>query len=279
LEIPSSEKTTMVTDAPIFIPRTNVLGVGISAINLPLAVKMVAEWVELKKPGHYVCVRDMHGVMKCQKDEDLRHIHNRADLVTPDGMPMVWLSRLAGNRNVSRVYGPDLMLAVSEISTRYGYRQFYYGGSEGVAELLSQHLQARYSGLQVAGAFSPPFRAMTAEEDSALVEKINTDHPDILWVGLSTPKQEYWMAEHAPRLNVPVLIGVGAAYDFHAGVKKQAPTWMRNNGIEWLFRLITEPVRLGKRYLTNIPAFIFLVVLQLIGLKKFPDVCDDHTKK
>ncbi|HPH95729.1 MAG TPA: WecB/TagA/CpsF family glycosyltransferase [Anaerolineaceae bacterium] len=250
------------------INRTNVLGVGVSAINIPMALEVLDEWID-KHERHYVTVTGVHGVIESQHDEALRRIHNEAGMVTPDGMPLVWLSRRAGYHHVSRVYGPDLMLAVCEHSLKKNYRHYLYGGNEGVPELLAQKLQERFPGLSFAGMVSPPFRKMTPEEDAALVAEINALKPDILWVGLSTPKQERWMAEHVSRLDVPVLIGVGAAFDFHAGLKKQAPRWMQRSGLEWLFRLMTEPKRLWKRYLYNNPQFIWLVMLQQLGLRRY----------
>ena len=178
-------------------------------------------------------------------DDEMRRIHEGAGLVTPDGMPLVWMAHLLGHSRVERVYGPDLLLACCEMSTRRGYRHFFYGGAPGVGERLAARLEARFPGLSVAGLYSPPFRPLTPEEDAALVDRIDAARPDIVWVGLSTPKQERWMAAHVGRLQAPVLVGVGAAFDFHAGVKRQAPRWMRRSGLEWSFRLMTEPRRLG----------------------------------
>ncbi|MBC7226450.1 MAG: WecB/TagA/CpsF family glycosyltransferase [Thermoflexales bacterium] len=251
-------------------PRVNILGVGISAINMEMALTVIEGWIERREP-HYVCVTGVHGVMESQRDEGLRRIHNQAGLVTPDGMPLVWLSRLKGYRHVDRVYGPDLMLALCEHSVSRGYRHFFYGGAEGVPEQLSEVLQKRFPGLQVVGTYSPPFRPLTPEEDEAVVQVINKANPDIIWVGLSTPKQERWMAEHRARLNAPVLIGVGAAFDFLTGRKPQAPRWMQRAGLEWLFRLLTEPRRLWRRYLINNPLFVALVVLEAMGVRKMTE--------
>jgi N-acetylglucosaminyldiphosphoundecaprenol N-acetyl-beta-D-mannosaminyltransferase len=245
-------------------PKANILGVRVSAINMEMALSTIDEWITRQDP-HYVCVTGVHGIMESQRDGVLHRIHNAAGLVTPDGMPLVWLSWLMGFRHVERVYGPDLMLAVCEHSAKQGYRQFFYGGAPGVAEKLAARLQSRFPGLQVSGFYAPPFRPLTPEEDQAVVEQINAAQPDILWVGISTPKQERWMAEHVGRLCAPVLIGVGAAFDFHAGIKKQAPRWMQKGGLEWLFRLLTEPRRLWRRYLTNNPLFLWLVLLQVLG--------------
>ncbi len=246
------------------LPRANILGVGVSTINMEIALRTIEEWIS-RQDHHYMCVTGVHGVMESWRDEDLRRVHNAAGLVTPDGMPLVWLSRLMGFRQVERVYGPDLMLRVCECSAQQGYRQFFYGGAPGVAEQLASRLQARFPGLYIAGVHSPPFRALSPEEDDAAVERINTATPDIVWVGISTPKQECWMSEHRGRLNAPVLIGVGAAFDIHAGLKTQAPRWMQKSGLEWLFRLIMEPRRLWRRYLINNPWFLWLVLLQTLG--------------
>lgn len=249
------------------VRRTNVLGVGVSAVDISLAVAEIDRLIRARDAS-YVCVSGAHGVMECQGDEALRAIHNRAALVTPDGMPLVWLSRWHGAKHVSRVYGPDLMLALCGHSVAQGYRHFFFGGADGIPEQLAQRLTARFPGLIVAGTYSPPFRPPTEAEDRAIVERINATRPDVVWVGLSTPKQERWMAAHRDRLDAPVLIGVGAAFDFHAGVKSQAPRWIQRSGLEWLFRLLSEPRRLGRRYAYIVPMFLLLVILQETGLRR-----------
>jgi N-acetylglucosaminyldiphosphoundecaprenol N-acetyl-beta-D-mannosaminyltransferase len=246
-----------------------VLGVGVSAINIPIAVSEMERWIATGD-RQYVCVSGAHGVMECQHDEALRLIHNKAGMVTPDGMPLVWLSRLHGASHVSRVYGPDLMLAFCEQSQIKGYRHFFYGGAEGVPERLAQSLMAKFPGLNVVGTCSPPFRALNSDEENEITERINRTKPDVVWVGLSTPKQERWMAANRERLSAPVLMGVGAAFDFHAGLKTQAPRWIQRSGFEWLFRLITEPRRLWRRYGYIVPMFILLVALQELGLRRKP---------
>lgn len=236
-------------------PRVNILGVRVSAIDLPQALDTISSWIAERRQ-RYVCITGAHGVMESRRDAALRVIHNRAGLVTPDGMPLVWMARLLGHPRTRRVYGPDLMRALSALSAKRGYRQFYYGGNAGVADDLAGILSHTYPGLAVAGTLSPPFRPLTAEEDAAIIAQINAASPDIVWVGLSTPKQEYWMAEHAGRLDAPVMIGVGAAFDFLSGKKAQAPLWMQSNGLEWLFRLGQEPRRLARRYLWIVPGFL-----------------------
>lgn len=244
------------------IPRVDVLGVQVSAVNMDQTLDILDHWIT-EGINKYVCVTGVHGVMESRRDETLQQIHNAAGLVTPDGMPLVWWTRSCGWRHVRRVYGPDLLLACCQRSITTGYRHFFYGGQEGVAELLARRLTKRFPGLIIAGTYTPPFRALTEHEEENVVNIINGAAPDIVWVGLSTPKQEYWMAEHVGRLDAPVLIGVGAAFDFHAGLKRQAPVWMQHNGLEWLFRLGNEPRRLWKRYLLNNPAFVWLALQEI----------------
>jgi N-acetylglucosaminyldiphosphoundecaprenol N-acetyl-beta-D-mannosaminyltransferase len=248
--------------------RANILGVGISAINMDQALAILDDWIARRDP-HYVCVSTVHGVMECQKDPALRRLFNASGLTTPDGMPLVWLSRLQGFHHVRRVYGPDLMLALCERSVSSGYRHYFYGGKEGVAEELKARLEKQFPGLQVVGTYSPPFRPLSPEEDLEVVQRINAAAPDIVWVGLSTPKQDIWSAGHAGRLVAPLIIGVGAAFDLHSGRKKQAPRWMQRAGLEWLFRLIQEPRRLWRRYLIYNPLFIGRVLGQFLGLRRY----------
>ena len=241
------------------IPRVDVLGVHVSAVTMDRTLEILDHWITTGMQ-RYVCVTGVHGVMESRRDETLRQIHNNAGLVTPDGMPLVWWSQLTGQRQTERVYGPDLLLSCCQRSLTTGYRHFFYGGGDGVAERLVQRLSRRFPGLEVAGTYTPPFRPLTHAEDEDVVRRINDAAPDIVWVGLSTPKQEYWMAQHVGRLEAPALIGIGAAFDFHAGLKRQAPRWMQQSGLEWFFRLSTEPRRLWKRYLTNNPAFVWLAL-------------------
>jgi len=250
------------------VPRVNVLGVGVSAIDMQQALTTVTGWIRTRQ-RRYVCCTTVHGVMESQRDASLRRIHNAAGLVTPDGMPLVWLCRRAGYHHVQRVYGPDLMLALCQQSVEHGYRHYLYGGAPGVASQLADRLTQRFPGLAVVGWDAPPFRPSTEAEDAVAVAAINTARPDIVWVGLGTPRQERWMAEHRDRLQAPVLLGVGAAFDFHAGVKKQAPAWMQRTGLEWLFRLAREPRRLWRRYLVYNPQFLGLVLLQWLGWRRY----------
>ncbi len=237
------------------LPRVDVLGVHVSAVSRRQAVAEVARWIE-DGERHYVCVTGVHGVMESQRDPALRDIHNASGLTTPDGMPLVWCAKKAGVATVTRVYGPDLLIDVLEAGIDHGWRHFFYGGAEGVPELLADRLRERIPELQVAGCFSPPFRALTAAESEEVAAMINATKADVVWVGLSTPKQERWMAEHRDRLEAAALVGVGAAFDFHTGRVRQAPAVLQRNGLEWAFRLAVEPRRLWRRYLRNNPAFV-----------------------
>jgi N-acetylglucosaminyldiphosphoundecaprenol N-acetyl-beta-D-mannosaminyltransferase len=246
----------------------NVLGVAVSPINMEIALQRIEQALEKKEKG-YVCVTGVHGVSEAQNDSSFRHILNRAFLCAPDGMPLVWVGRWGGQRQMGRVYGPDLMLAVLQLSEEKGWRHFLYGGGNGTVELLKQRLLARYPRLRIVGIHEPPFRALNALEVEKLQEDIRLAQPDVMWIGLSTPKQERFMAEYLRRLDVTLMFGVGAAFDFHAGKMRQAPPWMRRSGLEWLFRLGCEPRRLWKRYLKNNPLFIFRIFCQFTGLRKF----------
>lgn len=251
------------------VESVNVLGVQLSATNMAMVLRTADEWIR-KREAHYVCVTPVHSIMECYDSPSLRQIFNGAGLVTPDGMPLVWLSHLRGYSQVSRVYGPDLMLALCEYGISRSYRHYFYGGAEGVANLLVERLRSRFPELEVAGVYAPPFRSLTVEEENAIIDRINETNPSIVWVGLGAPKQERWMASNVGRVSAPVLIGVGAAFDFHAGLKPQAPRWMQRNGLEWFYRLLTEPRRLWKRYLFNNPRFVVLSLLQILGIRKYP---------
>ena len=249
--------------------RVNVLGVGLSVLNLRTALEAIAAAVRERRKG-YICVTGVHGVMEAQDDPAFKKILNGAFLCTPDGMPMVWAGKLDGHGEMTRVYGPDLMLDVCAWSETSGCKHFFYGGADGVAELLAQKLKAKFPKLQVVGTYTPPFRALNETEVKALQEQIRVAQPDMLWVGLSTPKQEKFMAEFLPQLDVTLMVGMGAAFDFHSGRISQAPRWMQRTGLEWFYRLCCEPRRLWKRYLRNNPLFVLNFFLQRTGLKKFP---------
>ena len=240
------------------IPRVDVLGVGISAVNLKTAVEAVSRWIQEDRRT-YVCVTGVHGVMESQRDPTLLDIHNRSGLTTPDGMPMVWAGRWAGAKNMERVYGPQLMRQLLEKAEHEAWTNYFYGGAPGVATTLAQRLLSRYPNLRIVGTHAPPFQPLSEDEDAAEVAIINAASPDLLWVGVSTPKQERWMAAHLGSLNAKVMLGVGAAFDINAGLRRSAPALMQRMGLEWLYRLIREPRRLWYRYLRNNPAFLLAV--------------------
>ena len=258
----------------------DILGVGVTAINMNDAIAAIEHWISEGRRT-YVCITGVHGVMEARRDYRLQRIHNEAGMVTPDGMPLVWLSRLFGKARTERVYGPDLMRLMTVVSSLRGYRQFYYGGAEGVVDKLKHVLLNAHPKLDVAGTFCPPFRELTQQEDQAVVDTINAARAHIVWVGLSTPKQEFWMASHLGRIEAPVMIGVGAAFDFLAGTKRQAPLWMQRNGLEWLFRLCSEPRRLWRRYAAIVPRFTLLAMGQIAAraLRSLRTVPSDTTPR
>lgn len=248
--------------------HANVLGVGISAINLPLAIQLLLNSALENEKG-YVCVTGVHGVCEAQRDPQFRDILNRSLLNTPDGMPMSWVGRLQGHSNMNRVYGPDLMLGISDEGRAHNIRHFYFGGKEGVAKALQKNMETRFPGLLVVGTYTPPFRPLNLEEELALASIIEEARPHFFWVGLSTPKQERFMSLNFRKLDANIFIGVGAAFDMHAGLIRQAPRWMQTSGLEWFYRLCTEPRRLWKRYLYNNPLFIARIIAQLAGIRKY----------
>lgn len=245
------------------VESTSILGVKIDALNLGLTLDQIAEWVQAEEP-HYVSVVPAHSIMDAVDDPAFREVLNASDLSTPDGMPLVWILRSRGYDYADRVYGPDLMLAAFQWSQGKGCRHFLYGGKPGVVEDLAARMEARFPDLKIAGTYSPPFRPLTGDEDESTRRLIRESQADIVWVGISSPKQEFWMAEHRDTLGVPVMIGVGAAFDFLSGHKRQAPHWIQRAGLEWLFRWMHEPRRLWPRY-SQYPRFVWLLVKERIA--------------
>jgi len=248
------------------INRANILGVQVSAINMSLAIEAFENWI---KEGEktYVCVTPAHSVMDCVQDHRLYPLFNNSGMTTPDGMSLAWLLKLKGYKNVKRVAGSDLMREVLAYSVQRGWKHYFYGGAIGTPEKLSQHFKSTYPEIKIVGAYSPPFRNLTRDEELEITSQINATQPDIIWVGISSPKQERWMAKHINELSASVLVGVGAAFDFLSGQKQRAPLWMQKTGLEWLFRLITEPKRLWPRYRLY-PLFVFLALAQILGFWK-----------
>jgi N-acetylglucosaminyldiphosphoundecaprenol N-acetyl-beta-D-mannosaminyltransferase len=248
--------------------RVNILGVGISAIDMRQAVLASERFIGERRRG-YICVTGVHGIMEAQRDPNFRRILNRSFLCTPDGMPTVWIGRLDGQAGMGRVYGPDFMLALCRSSVRRGCRHFLYGGGPGTAEKLRARLEQLVPGIQIVGAYTPPFRPLTLSEEEELIATVADAQPDVVWVGLSTPKQERFMAGMVDRLDTRLLVGVGAAFDIHAGLLRDAPAWLKSCGLQWLFRLLLEPRRLWRRYTSNNPRFVWQIFLQLARIKQF----------
>jgi len=244
-----------------------VLGMRVDATSYDRLVRKAMTWAH-KGDSRYVCVGTVHMVMEAYDDPIYRGIVNSADCVTPDGMPLVWALRLLGVKGAERVYGPELMPRLLEQAAKEGIPVGFYGGRPDVLERLLSKAKERYPSLKIAYAYSPPFRKLTKEEDEAIVKAINESGARILFVGLGCPKQERWMGEHKGRVRA-VMLGVGAAFDFFAGVKPKAPRWMQQMGLEWLFRLMTEPRRLWRRYFRHNPRFVILFLLQLAGIRRF----------
>ena len=221
-------------------------------------------------PG-YVCIFAVDSVLKCHDAPRLAAIANSSFLTLCDGMPLVLLGRVFARARMSRCYGPDVMLGVCDKGRAAGLRHFFYGGAdEETVRLLSENLRARFPGLQVVGSIVPPFRPPTEEERREAAEKINASGADVVWVGIGTPKQDYWVSDMRQLIKAPVLVAVGAAFNFHAGKVPPAPRWMRRCCLEWLFRLCAEPRRLWRRYLIGNPRFVFLVLRQLLTRRPHP---------
>lgn len=252
--------------ADMDVPRTNMLGVNVSVIDMDDALRMSDALIRSNGRG-YVCVTDVHGIIEAQDDPTFRTILNGSYMTTPDGMPLVWVGHLQGHNHLRRVYGPDLLMALCGVSVEREYRHFFFGGKAGVADRLAEVLKERFPGLQVVGTYVPPFRPLTADEEAELVARVASAKPDLFWVGLGLPKQERFMAQYCGRLDTKLMIGVGAAFDIHAGLVKEAPQWLKRAGLQWLHRLCQEPRRLWRRYFTCIPRFMWGIGLQFIGLR------------
>lgn len=244
-----------------FVPHGLILGMRVDAVDFGEAISLIREWAK-RGESRYVCVANVHMVMEAYDDPAFRDLVNAADLVTPDGMPLVWMLRSLGFAGQERVYGPELTLRVCQAASEAGLSVGFYGGHPTTLEALVKNLKDRFPGLNVAYAFSPPFRPLTPEEDAAVVEEIRKRGVRILFVGLGCPKQERWMAEHKGRVPA-VMLGVGAAFDIHGGRVRQAPSWMQRMGLEWFFRLVQEPKRLWLRYLKHNPRFVILAMGEL----------------
>jgi len=243
---------------------TSVVKANVSLTRYELATEQVLIWAKARE-SRYVCAANVHMIMEAFDAPEFRQTVNQADMLTPDGMPLVWMMRLKGQRGQERVYGPTLMLHVLESAERENIPVGFYGSSSEVLQALQEKLRDKFQNLKIDYSFSPPFREISQVEDVEIIKRINASSARILFVGLGCPKQEKWMAEHRGKINA-VMLGVGAAFDFHAGVISQAPAWMQKIGLEWFYRLAVEPRRLWRRYLYHNPRFVFLAILDLLGL-------------
>ena len=255
-------------------PKQSVVGVGISKVSYASVVATVRDWIALRReaghaPARYITVTSVHGIVTSRQDPEVRRILNEASIATPDGMPVVWAMRSLGAMDQQRVYGPTLMLEMCRDAAANGHKIFLYGSSPECLEKLQANLRAKFPSIDIVDAYSPPFRPLTPEEDAEIVERIQASGAEIVFVGISTPKQEKWMSAHLDSLPGAVMVGVGAAFDFHAGLLRQAPAWMQRNGLEWFFRLVVEPKRLWRRYVLETPRFLPLWALQRLGLLRF----------
>lgn len=239
------------------IETISILGVPVAALNMETALDTIGTWVKQPR-GRYICAPDVFNVSSAQTNPAHMAALRKADLVVPDGTPLTWVGRLRGNEHINRVCGPDLLLAACERSLEAGWSHYFYGGAEGVADDLARTLKQRYPGIRIAGAESPPFRTLNQDETAAMCNRVRRSGADIMWIGLGCPKQEIWMHDHVGRLDGIILVGVGAAFDFHTGRVSRAPRWMRNSGLEWVHRLASEPKRLWRRYCYHAPHFVLL---------------------
>ncbi|MFZ1042006.1 MAG: WecB/TagA/CpsF family glycosyltransferase [Anaerolineales bacterium] len=243
-----------------------ILGVSVHATSYKTAVAQIMSWAEMNE-SRYVCASNVHMVMEAYDSRSFMQVVNAADLVTPDGMPLVWAMRRLGIPDQERVYGPELMIKLIETSAQSSIPIGFYGSSPRVLENLVNRIREKYHSIDITYSFSPPFRPLSDEEDTRIINEINSSEVRILFVGLGCPKQESWMAQHKGKISA-VMVGVGAAFDFYAGTKPQAPVWMQKRGLEWFYRLFQEPRRLWKRYLYHNPRFMVLVLNQVLSKDK-----------
>lgn len=249
--------------AKSFIQQIRIVGTPVSIISIDQLLNLFDEWF-VNRRDRYVVFRDVHGVVRARKDRQLRSAHENADIMAPDGMPLVWAARAAGIERASRVCGPDFLPAACAFGLSRGWRHYFYGGAPGVADGVAKELTEKYPGLIVAGTQCPPFRPLTYEEDEQACAAIRETNPHLVWIGLGTPKQELWMAAHRGKCGGAVLLGVGAAFDIYAGLSGRAPQWVQKYGLEWAYRLVHNPTRLWRRYLIYAPIFVLIAVGELI---------------
>jgi N-acetylglucosaminyldiphosphoundecaprenol N-acetyl-beta-D-mannosaminyltransferase len=241
-----------------------VLGVRINIVDYAKTLLIIKECIINQSLGNYICFSPVHPIMVSQRDLELKRALENSLLTVPDGMPVVWAAKLLGGTISDRVYGPNMTLRVCEEAEKSGFSIFLYGSHPHTLEKMRNNLLSRFRRLRVIGAYSPPFRNLSSSEEREVIQMIKSASPNILFVGLGAPKQEKWMAHYCPKLDVPISLGVGAAFDFLSGEKRQAPAWMQTRGLEWFYRLMCEPRRLGARYLIYNPLFMLNFLNQLL---------------
>ena len=245
-----------------------MLGVPIAMVDYGRAIEVMDRLIATRGRG-YVCVAPVHALMEARDDPEVLAALRGATLVVPDGMPVVWAANLLGERLSDRVYGPELMLRFSDVCAERGHRVWLYGGrDQGSLAQLALAMRRRHPGIQIVVGYSPPFRALSDDEERSLAEQIIQANPDVLWVGIGVPRQEKWMARMRDRLEVPVMCGVGAAFDFHSGRVSMAPRWMQQRGLEWIYRIAQEPRRLLPRYLRTNPRFVAAFARQYLAERR-----------
>ena len=250
-------------------PAAKLLGISVEALDMELALSRIARELEARRKG-YICMAGVHGIMEAFRNPELAAIYAGSSMTVPDGTPTVWVGRLQGHKAMQRVAGPDLMLEVFRRKQFAGCTHFLYGGEEHVAEQLRERFTRLYPWARIVGTYTPPFRDLNAKEEESLIARIRQLKPDIIWVGISTPKQERFMHRYLHLLDTTLMFGVGAAYDFHTDRIQDAPQWIKTIGMQWLHRLLQDPRRLWKRYFRNNPAFLWHIALQLSGLRHYP---------
>ena len=252
------------------LPRLPIVGLPVHMIQIPEAVSVMTDWVCVdRKPGRWIVVADMHAVVETHRSLEFRRMLDEADLIVPDGIGLVRVAQIKGAPLRTRVAGTDLMKAFFSSTHLMGISHYFMGDTDITLHRLQSNLRRTYTGLEIAGACSPPFRAMKAAENDIIIDSINAANPDVLWVGLGLPKQERWIFEHRHRLNVPLILGVGAAFKFLAGTVRRAPDWIGDMGFEWLWRFAHEPRRLWRRIMIDAPQFMKLAAQDVMGFRHF----------
>lgn len=250
-------------------PAAHVLGVDVDAIDMEGALGHVAALLQSSRKS-YVCVAGVHGVMEAQRNPQLLEVYSGSEMTIPDGMPLAWVGRMQGHIAMQRVTGPDLMLEVFRRKEFAQATHFLYGGGEGIAEELRDKMKEQFPWVKIVGTCTPPFRMLSASEEEQFIKTIATLKPDVIWIGISCPKQEIFMARYLPELETKLMFGVGAAFDYHTGRIRDCADWVKRAGLQWLHRLLQDPRRLWRRYLRNNPAFLWQITLQMLKVRRYP---------